>query len=136
MKSKQHDNPLMRVKRITRYIKAQLSDCMHQAEMQARANLADRVYCIGAGSTRLQINLCRKLARLAHLDSTIPFLHAHNALVARDAGHPWLEVRYPFAVMIRWMEQHTVWGIERTIRVLRIRLMRGIGKYYEREDTR
>ena len=47
----------------------------------------------------------RKVARAAGLSPTMPFLHAHNAMVSREHGRPWREVNYDLARLVLHLEQ-------------------------------
>lgn len=58
---------------------------------------ADRVYS-------MILDRARDVARAAGLDQRAPFHHAHNALLAADAGTPWPEVDYSRARLLRRLE--------------------------------
>jgi len=47
----------------------------------------------------------RVVAREAGLDPSICFLHAHNAIVSREYGHPWPEVDYKLARKVLHLEK-------------------------------
>ena len=47
----------------------------------------------------------RQTAKLAGIDPQICYLHAHNALVSFNSGHPWEEVNYSLVRKVRWLEE-------------------------------
>jgi hypothetical protein len=47
----------------------------------------------------------RALAEKAGLDPSMPFLHAHNAMVSYDHGHPWKGVDYRYVRQIQALEK-------------------------------
>lgn len=53
-----------------------------------------------------KLDRARELARKAGLDPSMPFLHAHNAMVSFDHGHPWKGVNYRYVRQIRHLESH------------------------------
>jgi len=55
--------------------------------------------------SRMIVDRARETARQAGLDPTMPFLHAHNALVGAYYGKPWPEVDYSKARLVKRLEE-------------------------------
>jgi hypothetical protein len=53
------------------------------------------------------IDRARETARLAGLDGSMPFLHAHNALCGLHYGQPWSGVDYSLARKVLWLEEQS-----------------------------
>jgi hypothetical protein len=57
--------------------------------------------------SRAIVARARGVARQAGLDPSMPFLHAHNALVSLDHGRPWPEVDYELVRKVQSLERRS-----------------------------
>ena len=57
--------------------------------------------------SRMIVDRARAEAARAGLDPSMPFLHAHNAVVSFDGGRPWPEVDYKLARRVLWLERRS-----------------------------
>ena len=58
-------------------------------------------------ASRMIVDRARKVAEEAGLDSSIPFLHAHNAMCSLGQGRPWREVDYHGARLVLYLEEQS-----------------------------
>ena len=80
-----------------------MNDTMHDPASPSYGELWDRVDRLH----RAIVARARRVARQAGLDPSMPFLHAHNALVSFHYGHPWPEVDYDLVRKVRWLEDRS-----------------------------
>lgn len=96
-----------------------MSDRAWLVRYRRMRTIADRIQ-------RQRTERARRVAAAAGLDPSMPFHHAHNALVARERGRPWRGVDYALAREVRRLEVerwvghdivrrwvHRTWGTRR-----------------------